>query len=89
MEDLVDPPWYDPVAAAALTGRDWDYATSMGRSAGALSTMAWTQLEPILQSLWYDMTGYPPWEEARQAVYRAWRKERSKHDGTSRDQRIT
>ena len=88
MEKLVDPPWYDADFAATLTGRDWDYATSMGRSSAALSTMPWTELEPILQSLWHEMTGYPPWDESRQAIYRAWRKERSKHIGTVRDPRI-
>jgi len=37
MEDLVDPPWYDADFAATLTGLDWDYATSMGRSSASAS----------------------------------------------------
>ena len=78
MEEYVDPPWYDSELAAGLTGKDWDYAISMGRSSGALSTMPWPELEPILQSLWSDMSGYPPWTVSRQAIYCAWRKERIK-----------
>ena len=79
MEELVDPVWFDVETAASLVGRDWEYATSMGRSSGALSTMPWPELEPILQNLWSEMSGYPPWEDARQAIYLAWRKERSRH----------
>jgi hypothetical protein len=80
----VDPPWFDPNHGADFSGKDWDYATAMGKSSGALSTMPWEQLEPILQSLWLDMKGYPPWELSRIPMYQAWKLERMKHPGTTR-----
>ena len=67
--DIVDPPWFDPNHVMDFSGKDWDYATAMGKSSGALSTMPWKQLEPILQSLWLDMSGYPPWELSRVPMY--------------------
>lgn len=84
MDTLIDPPWYDADEPGDYSDKAWDYATSMGRSSGALSTMPWAQLEPILQSLWLDMLGYPPWEESRVPMYRAWRKERLLHPDATR-----
>ena len=82
--EIVDPPWFDPNHALDFSGKDWDYATSMGRSSGALSTMPWDELEPTLKSLWAEMLGYPPWEQSRIPMYQAWRAERIRHPDSTR-----
>ncbi|UHQ19088.1 hypothetical protein LVB87_12980 [Lysobacter sp. KIS68-7] len=82
--EIVDPPWFDPNHGADFSSKDWDYATAMGKSAAALSTMPWGQLESILQSLWREMKGYPPWEQSRVPMYQAWKLERMKHPGITR-----
>jgi hypothetical protein len=82
--DITDPPWFDPNHTNDYSGKDWDYATAMGKSSGALSTMPWEQLEPILQSLWSEMKGYPPWEESRVPMYQAWKQERLRHPDATR-----
>ncbi|MCC8364503.1 hypothetical protein LK996_15635 [Lysobacter sp. A6] len=82
--DIADPPWYVPGHAMDFSGKDWDYATAMGKSSGALSTMPWAQLEPILKSLWQEMQGYPPWEQSRIPMYEAWKRERLQHPSTTR-----
>ena len=83
MEEIIDPSWYSADLAEALIGKDWDYAISMGKSAGTLSMMSWAELEPILHRLWNELEeGYPPWDMARLAIYRTWRSERRKRIGT-------
>jgi hypothetical protein len=49
------------------------FARRLGDSVGSISVDNWRIVEPLLKALWLDRDGEPTWEQARPAIYLAWK----------------
>jgi hypothetical protein len=61
-----------------LSGEDFGheryaFARRLGDSVGSISVNNWRTVEPLLKALWLDRDGEPTWEQARPAIYLAWK----------------
>jgi hypothetical protein len=57
------------------------FARRLGDSVGSISVDNWRTVEPLLKSLWRDRDGEPTWEQARPAIYLAWKQSQQLNGG--------
>ena len=62
-------------------GRDYSstryaFARRLGESVGAVGSGDWNVVQPLLETIWHSGANDIAWEEARPAVYLAWRSAR-------------
>jgi hypothetical protein len=49
------------------------FARRLGDTVGSISVNDWRVVEPLLRGLWFDRPDEPTWDQARPAVYIAWK----------------
>lgn len=58
------------------------FARRLGDTVGSISVGDWRVVEPLLRALWFERPEEPTWEQARPAVFLAWKQAQQLTDGS-------